>query len=191
LALLIFRMDFSNEHFLLLLGILGALAGFLYYNWNPSKMFMGDTGSQFLGVFLAVMGIVFFWNSSDSNGYTHISEQFIVSMLAFALPIIDTTTVVIKRISRGASPFIGGKDHTTHHLSYIGIKERHIALLFAATYLINGIYIVWVLIFVEEWTISTLLPGIFLFIAEFFTLFIIALKPKKEVSKPISTKNEK
>jgi UDP-GlcNAc:undecaprenyl-phosphate GlcNAc-1-phosphate transferase len=48
---------------ILSLGLLGALLGFLVYNWHPAKMFMGDTGSQFLGAFLAVVGIDYCWNS--------------------------------------------------------------------------------------------------------------------------------
>ncbi len=122
---------------ILSLGILGALSGFLIYNWHPSKMFMGDTGSQFLGCFLAVLGIDYCWNSFSlvNNIWQSVNPVllgFITVALVFILPLTDTITVSINRIRKGSSPFIGGKDHTTHHLFFKGITEKRIALLFLA-----------------------------------------------------------
>lgn len=121
---------------ILSLGILGALLGFLVYNWHPAKMFMGDTGSQFLGAFLAVVGIDYCWNSNSlgSNSTFSINpilQGFISIALIFILPLTDTITVSFNRIKRGQSPFIGGKDHTTHHLFFRGITEKRIAILFS------------------------------------------------------------
>jgi UDP-GlcNAc:undecaprenyl-phosphate GlcNAc-1-phosphate transferase len=120
---------------ILSLGILGSLLGFLVYNWHPAKMFMGDTGSQFLGAFLGVVGIEYCWNSSllipQSSNYVHpILLGFTTIALVFILPLTDTITVSINRIKRGQSPFVGGKDHTTHHLFFRGITEKRIAILF-------------------------------------------------------------
>jgi UDP-GlcNAc:undecaprenyl-phosphate GlcNAc-1-phosphate transferase len=113
------------------LGVLGALCGFLVYNFHPSRMFMGDTGSQFLGCFLAVMGIDNCWNNPTSvlvNGFP--LANLVIVMLVFLLPLTDTLTVVINRLRAGRSPFVGGKDHTTHHLFFKGITEKRIAILF-------------------------------------------------------------
>lgn len=120
---------------ILSLGILGALLGFLVYNWHPAKMFMGDTGSQFLGAFLAVVGIDYCWNSFSliNNAWFSINPilmGFLSIALVFILPITDTITVSINRIRRGQSPFVGGKDHTTHHLFFKGVTEKRIAILF-------------------------------------------------------------
>ena len=93
---------------IILIGVMAALIGFLFYNWHPSKIFMGDTGSQFLGLFLAAMGIKYFWNTPDVNGNLIQSKQFFVTILTFAIPIIDTTAVVLNRRRSGKSPFIGG-----------------------------------------------------------------------------------
>jgi len=103
--------DLANIHLLVLVGVLASLIGFLYFNWNPSKMYMGDTGSQFLGVFLSAMGILYFWNdpyppSSDPS----ITKRFSSMLMTFLLPILDTTIVVFNRLLAGRSPFIGGKD---------------------------------------------------------------------------------
>jgi len=117
-------------YFITLLGVLAGLLGFLYYNWNPSKMYMGDTGSQFLGVFLAAIGILYLWNYDAEPNLRNQTKQFIVALLVFIVPIIDTTTVTINRLLKGQSPFVGGKDHTTHHLSYLGLSDRQVALAF-------------------------------------------------------------
>ena len=120
---------------ILSLGILGTLLGFLVYNWYPAKMFMGDTGSQFLGAFLSIIGIDYCWNSfslidNSFFSFNPILQGFISVALVFILPLTDTITVSINRIKRGQSPFIGGKDHTTHHLFFRGITEKRIAIIF-------------------------------------------------------------
>lgn len=113
------------------LGVLGALCGFLIYNFHPSKMFMGDTGSQFLGLFLSVMAIDNCWNIEMPQAvFNHHILNVILIPLVFLIPITDTTTVVINRIRAGNSPFVGGKDHTTHHLFFKGITEKRIAILY-------------------------------------------------------------
>ena len=93
---------------------------------------MGDTGSQFLGVLLAAIGVVFFWNGADQNGELIFSKRVLSAVIVFILPIVDTTTVTINRLMRGQSPFVGGRDHTTHHLSYAGLTDRHVAIVFCA-----------------------------------------------------------
>lgn len=114
----------------LVIGIIGALCGFLFFNWHPSRMYMGDTGSQFLGVFLAYVGIHCFWNAAATDGTPEPWRQACGTLVVFLLPIVDTTTVTINRIARGRSPFVGGKDHTTHHLSYAGLTDAQVAMAF-------------------------------------------------------------
>ena len=111
-------------------GTVAALCGFLLFNWNPAKMFMGDTGSQLLGALLAGVGIVFFWNNENLViGHNWYSQGAIV-LTAFVVPIADSLTVTINRLKRGQSPFVGGRDHTTHHLSYAGLSDRQVALVY-------------------------------------------------------------
>ncbi len=145
---------------ILSLGVLGSLLGFLVYNWHPSKMFMGDTGSQFLGSFLAVVGIEYCWNSSsliNNNWFcmNPVLMGFTVISLIFILPLSDTITVTINRMRRGQSPFIGGKDHTTHHLFFKGITEKRIAILFFALGIVSlslalnvilNYHVIWIII---------------------------------------------
>jgi len=110
-------------------GTVSALVGFLIFNWNPSKIFMGDTGSQMIGALLASVGVIFFWNNDLISIHHAWYSKLAIVMTAFVIPIADSLTVTINRIRRGQSPFVGGKDHTTHHLSYAGLSDRQVALV--------------------------------------------------------------
>lgn len=169
--------NIANPGMILLIGILAALIGFLFFNFNPSKMFMGDTGSQFLGIFLAAISILYLWNKPEANGTEIISKQILTTVIVFILPIIDTTTVFIKRIKRGSSPFVGGKDHTTHHLSYIGLSDRQVSYVFM---FISVISLSFTLLAFHYFTWNTYCEVFYsaFIIITFTTLFIIANKNK-------------
>jgi len=109
---------YNNVDFFLLIAVLGSLVSFLIFNWNPSKMFMGDSGSQFLGMFLAYFSIKLLWNNGIDLGTYSIFRNITLVAITFSIPIIDTSFVTIRRISSGKSPFVGGKDHTSHTLVY-------------------------------------------------------------------------
>lgn len=184
IAFTIFIIMLSNQEFdsiamTVVIGLLGTLFAFLYFNWAPSKMFMGDTGSQYLGILLAALSINYLWNPVTTTEFS-ISRQFLIPILTFIIPIVDTTTVVIKRISKGKSPFIGGKDHTTHHLSYLGFSEKQVALIFALISIISSTIVIYLISSIKQW--SHLFTFIFstYFITVFFILFTIA---KKNVDK--------
>lgn len=142
LYMLVVKDEVMSVYFITLLGVLAGLLGFLYYNWNPSKMYMGDTGSQFLGVFLAAIGILYLWNGHAEIDFRIQTKQFTVALLVFIVPIIDTTTVTINRLLKGQSPFVGGRDHTTHHLSYLGLTDRQVALTFLGMSFLSVIFLV-------------------------------------------------
>ncbi|MFB6257454.1 MAG: MraY family glycosyltransferase [Flavobacteriales bacterium] len=117
----------------LLLGMEAAVLGFLFFNIHPSSMFLGDCGTQFLGLLLAYIGIRIFWTSPEAeavtSGYGFLTHSLTL-MLLFWSSLLDTITVFILRILKGYSPLQGGKDHTTHALSYFGMSERNVNLLF-------------------------------------------------------------
>ena len=115
-------------------------------------MYMGDTGSQFLGVFLAAVSIKLFWNSHELIGTIDPFQKILVAILVFVLPLVDTTTVFINRIMRGQSPFVGGKDHTTHCLVRFGFSERQVAILYFILALFCGFLVFPILFFFPEWS---------------------------------------
>lgn len=89
---------------------IGACVGFLYYNFNPASLFMGDAGSLLLGFILAVLGIKLEFAGRPSN------ITWMIPIVILAVPIFDTTLVVISRIRRHVPIYQGGKDHTSHRL---------------------------------------------------------------------------
>ncbi len=188
IMMIIMEHDYTNIHLLILFGVLASLFGFLYFNWHPSKMYMGDTGSQFLGIFLSAMGILYFWNDFyHPTAPVIVSRQFLIPIIAFLLPIIDTTSVVIKRLSRKQSPFIGGKDHTTHSLAYLGFSDRQVAMIFAvvsgnSVFMISYIkrYIpVW------SWEYSAIFSGYIVVLLSVFFYFTHRNKAARAKQKPV------
>ncbi|PBQ33797.1 hypothetical protein CNR22_19085 [Sphingobacteriaceae bacterium] len=159
------------------LGVLGALCGFLIFNFHPSKMFMGDTGSQFLGLFLAVMGIDNCWNNPTSpslNGFP--LANIVIVLLVFLLPLTDTITVVINRLKEGRSPFIGGKDHTTHHLFFRGLTEKKIAILFFG---LGGVGILFAYLLVIHFSYILFFISIFYILSVFISLYLVTVLKRK------------
>lgn len=159
------------------LGVLGALFGFLVYNFHPSKMFMGDTGSQFLGLFLAVMGIDNCWNNPNSNvtGSFPILNIILV-LLVFLIPLTDTFTVVFNRLRAGRSPFVGGKDHTTHHLFFKGITEKRIAILY---FIISSIGAILAYLLVFRFSYALFYTSVFYILLVFVSLYVNTIIKKK------------
>lgn len=133
----------ESIYFIITSGLVSGLTGFLFFNWYPSKMFMGDSGSQFLGALLSALGIIFLWNLEPLEpAQISFSKKLLFPLLAFIIPIVDTTTVVINRLSKRKSPFIGGKDHTTHNLARIGLSDSQVALAVMLLTLISALLIV-------------------------------------------------
>ena len=100
----------------------GGCIGFLPYNTNPAKIFMGDTGSTFLGYVLAVVSI-----QGLFKYYTLIS--FVVPFLMLGLPIFDTCFAFIRRIAHGQSPMHADRSHIHHRLIDMGLKQA-VAVLY-------------------------------------------------------------
>lgn len=145
-----------DNYIILMVGVLGSLFGFLFYNWHPSKIYMGDTGSQFLGVFLSASAILYIWGfSDDKQGNIIELKQFVIPILIFIIPLIDTTTVTIRRLMRKQSPFVGGKDHITHHLVYLGLKDTQVALLLSFISLLSIPVACLLVAKVIDWSLGT------------------------------------
>jgi len=97
-----------------------ALLGFLIYNSNPASIFMGDSGSMFIGLFLAAAPLV---NVSGGRSRSFV-PVLAVPILVLFIPIFDTTFVTILRKLSGRAASQGGRDHTSHRLVALGMSER-------------------------------------------------------------------
>jgi len=102
---------------LLMAALSGGCIGFLPYNLNPAKIFMGDTGSTFLGFILAVVSIQGLFKS-----YAIIS--FAVPFLMLGLPIFDTCFAIFRRVSHGQSPMAPDRGHIHHRLIDMGFSQK-------------------------------------------------------------------
>ncbi len=103
----------------------GACVGFMPYNLNPAKIFMGDTGSTFLGYMLATVSIMGLFKF-----YAVIS--FAVPFLILGLPIFDTANAIIRRVAAGRSPMSPDRGHVHHKLIDMGFNQKQaVAILYA------------------------------------------------------------
>jgi UDP-GlcNAc:undecaprenyl-phosphate GlcNAc-1-phosphate transferase len=105
---------------LMLMIFAGALLGFLVYNSNPASIFMGDSGSMFVGFFLASSALV---NLTGGRSRS-LAPVLAVPVLILFIPIFDTTFVTILRKVSGRAASQGGRDHTSHRLVALGLSER-------------------------------------------------------------------
>ena len=100
----------------------GSCLGFLRYNFNPARIFMGDGGSYFLGFTLAAVSIV-----GPAKGLTTVS--LLLPLLILSLPLADMSAVIMGRIREGRSPFYPDRRHLHHRLLRAGFSHRRTVLL--------------------------------------------------------------
>ena len=112
---------------LMVLILAGACLGFLPYNFNPAKIFMGDTGSMFLGFILAGMSI------QGTVKYATTIIMF-VPLAIIGLPLYDTLVTIIRRFTQGESIMSPDKQHFHHRMLLMGLNQKQVALL---SYLVN------------------------------------------------------
>ncbi len=102
--------------------VMGAVLGFLRFNTHPARVFMGDSGSQFLGFTLAMLLL-------DLTQRTEVSLSLTLPFMLAGLPIIDTATVMIKRLREGRSPFSPDKNHLHHRLLKLGLHHYEVVIV--------------------------------------------------------------
>lgn len=122
----------GDEVILAAVAIMGATLGFLRYNTHPAQVFMGDTGSQFLGFSLGVLVLLLTQrvNTALTPG---------LALLVLGLPIIDTLAVMGQRLARGLSPFKPDRNHFHHKLLSLGFDQYEAVL---AIYAIQALFVV-------------------------------------------------
>ena len=113
----------NGQYFLaaLAITILGAMLGFLLWNKNPARIYMGDAGALFLGVLISVLALRL--NPEVQNKLISFSIPFFL----LAIPILDTSVAVVTRLKLKLSPFEGGQDHLSHRLIKRGMSKKNAA----------------------------------------------------------------
>jgi UDP-GlcNAc:undecaprenyl-phosphate GlcNAc-1-phosphate transferase len=116
---------------ILVTAFIGALIGFLVHNTHPASIFMGDSGSLFLGFILATFSL-------PASGMTVGGLSYLVPILALGLPILDTATAIFRRASQGKGIFTADRDHIHHRLlRNRGDKQRSTV---AILYVVNVVF---------------------------------------------------
>src|SRR5215204_4020706 len=115
----------QTEELLFVTAFIGALLGFLVFNFNPASIFMGDCGSMFVG-FLLASSVLLGQAGGRSRGLFSILA---VPILILFVPIFDTTLVTVIRKLWGRKASQGGRDHTSHRLVALGLSERSAVLM--------------------------------------------------------------
>lgn len=158
----------SDDYARLVLILAGTTAGFLVFNFNPAKIFMGDAGSLFLGFLLGAGSI------AETTHISGVPALVFAPSIIFAIPVFDTFFVSITRRLRGQSVSQGGTDHSSHRLVQSGLNERRAVLLLYALSIGSGAVALTVrylfyshaLGLIACWFLFLLLFGIHLFRAE-------------------------
>ena len=105
------------------LSLAASCIGFMFFNFPKATIYLGDAGALFLGFLLAVIALRLNLNVAA------VWESVLIKLGLLALPLTDTATVIISRLRRGVSPFVGGRDHLSHRLLNRGIPPFNCALL--------------------------------------------------------------
>ena len=142
-------------------GFLGGLLGFLRYNTYPARIFMGDAGSQLLGFSMGILVILMGDLARDPFPVS-------IGLLLLGLPFLDTVAVMIQRLLKGRSPFIGDRNHVHHKLLALGLSHHE------AVIVIYGIQAVMVgLAYLLRWQSDKLILTVYgAFATGMFTLFV-------------------
>jgi len=123
-SLTLFLLGFLGDQYLISsisLSLAGAGLGFLWWNKNPARIYLGDAGALFIGFILAISLLQF-----EPNVESRVASA-LIPVFILALPIIDTSVAVVSRILRGVSIFQGGRDHLSHRLISLGFNRRKTA----------------------------------------------------------------
>ncbi len=107
-----------------------SITGFLIYNFNPAKIFLGDSGSLVIGFWLACFSI-------NGTFRTESAIAIIIPLIVFSLPVLDTFMAFFRRVRLGIHPFKADRKHIHHRLLYLGLSQRQAMLV------LNGISYSW------------------------------------------------
>ena len=134
-AVTIFLMAMDQQLWLVAVmtaALAGSALGFLHFNFSPAKIFMGDTGSMFLGYMLAAVSVAGTVKSAATIA-------LIVPMVALGLPIMDTACAIIRRLNNGQPIFKPDRGHLHHRLLDMGLTQKQVVLILYLVSILLGI----------------------------------------------------
>jgi UDP-GlcNAc:undecaprenyl-phosphate GlcNAc-1-phosphate transferase len=121
----------------MMLVLVGSLTGFLCHNWHPAKIFMGDTGSYFIGLWMACATLLgTYYDYAEAPGSRHV---ILAPLCILAVPLYDFVSVMIIRTVQRRSPFHPDKSHFSHRLVELGLQPRSAVLTVHLATLTTGL----------------------------------------------------
>ena len=114
--------------------LLFVILGFFIFNFPPAKLYLGDSGSLFIGFCLGFLSILFTWNSGQQYALSYTLSPLI---LFFTIPLLDFLIILEGRIKRGVPPTTGGTDHISHRLLAKGLSEKNVLAIFTIYSIFN------------------------------------------------------
>ena len=180
---------FANElgMALIALSLAGSLMAFLNFNWAPSKIFMGDTGSLFIGFTLSVFAIYFIEYNSTIQGQDLVFDAPIGTAVAILiLPLTDTFRVFVKRIIKGKSPMHPDRTHVHHVLLRLGCNHAQATGILVT---VNIIFVLLALV-LKDFSDAIVIPSILVTVVVLSTIldliFSAAIERRKEELKEMN-----
>lgn len=159
IVIVVWKQSFGLDAILTFI-MLGSTLGFLCHNFNPAKIFMGDTGSMFLGYMIAVIALLGFKNVTLTT--------LLVPIALLAIPIIDTFFAILRRIINHKPITMPDKAHLHHQLLNVGLSHRNVVLVI---YLIQIIFSVAMLIYmIYDRTVGVVIYAILFILAFIFIM---------------------
>ena len=169
----------SATHCLITAILIGSCLGFMPFNVNPAKIFMGDTGALFLGYTLSVLSVVGVFK-------TDMVLAFFIPLSIFGLPLADTSFAILRRVAHHRSPFAPDRGHLHHRLIDMGFGQKQSVRLLYAVCAILGISAV--MLTREEWLGGAVILAAALII--FFIIYCILSNPKLRMHSGIYNEDE-
>jgi UDP-GlcNAc:undecaprenyl-phosphate GlcNAc-1-phosphate transferase len=137
-ALFCVLMGLTGNYFVagFLLAMMGSLSGFLWFNWSPASIFMGDAGSNFVGFMIGVITVV---STFTRPGLPAPEFTIAAPLCVLAVPLYDSITVILIRLRAGRSPFLPDKNHFSHRLVALGMAPKQAVLTIYLVTLATGL----------------------------------------------------
>ena len=144
--------------------LLFVILGFFIFNFPPAKLYLGDSGSLFIGFCLGFLSILFTWNSGQEYALSYTLSPLI---LFFTIPLLDFLIILEGRFKRGVSPTTGGTDHISHRLLAKGLSEKNVLLIFKIYSIFNFSIILGYVFFSNIFSIIALI----IYLVQFLFIF--------------------
>jgi len=178
--------SYSNLAAFIAIALMGACLGFLPFNWNPARMFMGDGGALMLGLLMAVSAILVtgqlpaeLVSDNDRFGRSQLLGPVLLPIVVVLLPLLDFGLAVVRRMSKGKSPFSPDRKHLHHRMLDMGHSDRDAVLIFYAWTAVVSLSVLLMYIGTTAGWPGLYWPGIVFFVAGAVPCLLVTLLPSR------------